>query len=466
MNSATQPIKNINSSVLGNVRNYGQIVTLLESLRPYSYEQSSLDRMQQLNMLLGNIVSGMDIILVGGTNGKSLTINFASKILKSEGFKVGVSYSSHFLNYNERTTVNNKVISTKDLTVTLNRVIDVAIDNKINATSFEVLTISSLLYLKNSNVDVALLEVGVGGKFDATNFCNPVISVITRIAKDHTDILGDDLDEITKQMLGISRSGYHFVSAEQSKLRLKKMKNIVESAGGIWVMPIRKLANLPYIYEQLYGRTVSLGEKIAQIYVVDFKGQFSPFLKGNLLAKEKGLRGRPTLEAKRQAEINPIKSLKTYWMKNFTLPRGYFDFLDKEKPSVLLDNSHNLDAFINFFLGIRLLNYQKPLRGIALVVGLSKSVDEVKVLKAIRYLMRKVSGNVYFVPLSDEPSFDVKELEELSKKYELKAKAFNNFKAAFDAAKSVVDEREGLLCVTGSAGIVADYWKMRNIKKI
>lgn len=466
MNSATQPINNTNKTVLGKVRNYGQIVTLLDSLRPYSYDQDVLDRMQKLNLLLGNVVEGMDIVLVGGTNGKSLTMNFASKILKSEGFKVGVSYSSHFLNYNERTVINDVFISNKDFTVTLNQVIDVAIDNKIDATSFEVSTIASLLYLKNSDVDIVLLEVGIGGKFDATNFCNPVISVLTRIAKDHITILGDDLDETTKDMLAIARKGYHFVSAEQSKLRLKKMKEIVEAGGAKWVMPIRKLASLPYIYEQLYGRTASLGEKIAQIYVEELKGQFSPFLKGNLLAKEKGQRGRPTLEAKRQAKINPIKSLKTFWMENFALLRGRFELLDKEKPSILLENAHNVDAFTNLFLGIRLLNYQKPLKGFALVIGLSKSVDEIEALKAIRYLMRKVNGNVFFVPLSDQASIDVKELEQKSKQYELKAKAFNNFQDAFEAAKTVVDEREGLLCVTGSAGIVSDYWKMRGIKKI
>ena len=83
-----------------------------------------------------------------------------------------------------------------------------------------------------------------------------------------------------------------------------------------WAMPIRKLAALPYVYEQLYGRAASLGERIAQIYVEDVRKKFSPFLRGNLLATQKGQRGRPTLEAKRNAELNPIKTLKKFWQED------------------------------------------------------------------------------------------------------------------------------------------------------
>jgi dihydrofolate synthase / folylpolyglutamate synthase len=465
MNAGTQTIIKSPKGGLGKVKNYSQVVSLLDSLRPFDYDEKVIGRMKELDKLLGTLSTKMDIVLVGGTNGKSLSIHFATKLLKEEGFNVGAAYSSHFLNYNERTAINYEQINNKDFTDNVNDVLDVAINNKIDSTSFEILTMASLLYFSKQNIDVALLEVGVGGKFDATNFCNPKISAISRVAQDNTSLLGEDLDEITNEMLEITRPGAWFISAEQSKLRLQKMKSWIESRGVKWSMPIRKLANLPYLYEQLYGRTASLGERIAQIYVEEVKDKFSPLLKGNILATKEGQRGRPTIEAKRQAELNPLKSLKTFWAEQFNLLKGRFELLDKEKPSILLDCAHNLDAFENLFLGIRLMHYQKPLKGLALVVGISKDINKIEAIKAIRYLTRKVSGDVLFVPLTDKDFHGVVELEAAAKEAGLKAKGFNSFDAAFEAAKQLVDSRDGLISVFGSTGLVSKYWQHRGIKK-
>ena len=462
----TQAQKNKSSVGLEKVRNYNEVVEYLNAKKRMDYDKKAIQRLKELDKHFDNVSTKMDIALVGGTNGKSLTIHFASKLLKEEGFKVGACYSSHFLNYNDHITVDFDTINNKDFTQIVNDVINVVESNKIDATSFEILIMASLLYFKSQNVDIALLEVGLGGKYDATNFCNPLISAVTRIAHDHTDILGTDLDEITSHMLEIARPNNWFISAEQSKIRLQKMKNWIEDERKAkWAMPIRKLANLPYIYEQLYGRTASLGERIAQIYIEDIKGKFSPFLRGNLLATQKGQRGRPTLEAKRQAELNPIKTLKSFWNDQFDLLKGRFELLDKEKPSILLDCAHNLDAFSNLFLGIRLLHYQKPLKGLALILGFDKSIDYVETLKAIRYLLKKVNGQLLFVPLpGNKESHDVNELVSKAKELNVKAKAFNSLEDAFQAAKNIAHERDGLICISGSNSLITKYWKNRGIK--
>ena len=451
---------------LGEIRNYNEVVEFLNSRRYMDYDEKVIQRMKQLDKLFDNVSSKIDTILIGGTNGKSLTIHFATKLLREEGFKVGAAYSSNFLTYNEQMVVDFQPISNKIFTDILNEVINVVKFNNIDATTFEIMTISSFIYFNSQKIDVALLEVGLCGKFDATNFCNPKISAVTRIAQDHTDILGNDLDQISFQMLDIARANNWFISAEQSKIRLQKMKNLAEERGIKWAMPIRKLANLPYIYEQLYGRTASLGERVAQIYVEDIKGKFSPFLRGNLLATQKGQRGRPTLEAKRQSELNPIKTLKNFWKEQFNLLKGRFEYLNKEKPSVLLDCAHNLDAFSNLFLGIRLLHYQHPLKGLSLVIGLEKTIDLFESVKLIRYLLKKVNGQVFFVPVPGNiPSHDVQELVVKSKELNIKAKAFNSFSEAFEAAKNAVDQRDGLVCISGSNKMITEYWENRGIKK-
>lgn len=462
----TQKIKKLNQTIPGKTRNYNEIIEFLDSRRAYDYNDKVLLRMKQLDTLFDNISNKIDTILVGGTNGKSLTIHFAAKLLKEEGFKVGVAYSSHFLNHTERMCVDFEAISSKDFTDILNEVINSVEFNKIDATAFEILTISSLLFFHAQNVDVALLEVGVGGKFDATNFCNARISAVTRIAKDHKKLFNDDLDNITFEMLEIAKPGSWFISAEQSKIRLQKMKELIENKGVKWAMPIRKLASLPYIHEQLYGKTASLGERIAQIYVEDVRGKFSPFLKGNLLATQKGQRGRPTLEAKRNAELHPIKTLKNFWADQFDLLKGRFEFLGKENPSILLDSAHNIDAFTNLFLGVRLMHYQKPIKGFSLIVEINNSMEQSEALKTIRYLLKKVSGQVFFVSLPGSSCHDPKELALKAKDFGIKAKACDNFMQALEIAKTVVDQRDGLICITGSNDIISEYWKNRGIKKL
>jgi dihydrofolate synthase/folylpolyglutamate synthase len=447
-------------------RSYNEVVEYLDSLPRAEYNESVISRMNVLNSFFDNVANKIDTILVAGTNGKSLTLHFASKLLKEEGLKVGLAYSSHMLTYNERISTDAQSISNKIFTDVINEVINAVELNNLQATAHEVLTMASLINFVNEKVEVAILEVRYGGKFDATNICNPKVAAITRVAEDNLGLLGDDLDNSAFEMLEVAKSGAWVISAEQSKIRLQKMKNLATERGIKWAMPIRKLASLPYIYEQLFGRVASLGERIAQIYVEDIKGRFSPFLRGNLLITQKGQRGRPTLEAKRQAEMNPIKTLKSFWAEQFDLIRGRFEMLDKENPSILLDNASNLDAFANLYLGIRLVHYQKPLKGLAIILGLSKKTDAIECCKLIRYLIKKVNGAVFFVSLpGDIESHDPEDLAKIAKDLNLKYKTCTSFSDAFEQSKASIDERDGLIAISGSQEMVSEFWKLRGIKK-
>lgn len=450
----------------GKSRNYNEVIDHLLSLKQYEYSQESRVRMKELDAYFDNVSSKIDIILVGGTNGKSSTIHFAGKLLKEEGLKVGSSYSGHFLTYNERIATNFQTIVNKPFADVVNEVINAAESKNINATAFEIITIAALNFFVAEKMDVAVVEVGYGGKLDATSIFKPCIAAITRIAEDQKGLLGNDLDAIAFEMLEIAKPDCWFISAEQSKIRLQKMKNWAEQHNILWAMPIRKLAALPYIYEQLYGRIASLGERIAQIYIEDIKKKFSPFLRGNLLATQKGQRGRPTLEAKRNAELNPIKTLKGFWNDEFSLLKGRFELLDKEKPSILLDNAANLDALSNLFLGIRLLHYQKPLKGLSIILGLNKAINAMETIKLIRYLLKKVSGQIFFVPLKGSThAHEAQDLAVMAKELNVKAKACSSFEEAFEQAKTIVDERDGLIAVAGSDELVSSYWHYRGIKK-
>ncbi len=469
MLTSVEQARKKSGSPLGKIRNYNEIIDHLSSLKSYEYSETAVQRMQQLDKALNSPSSNIDVILVCGTNGKSLTMHFAAKLLKEEQFKVGISYSSNFLSYNERIVLDFESIANKTFTDLLNEVINAAEQANIASTSYELLHMAAILHFVNEKQDAVIAEVGYGGRLDALCAFTPKIAALTRVADDQYGTLGTDLDQIAFEMLEIAKEKSWFISAEQSKIRLQKMKSLADSRGVLWAMPIRKLSALPYIFEQLYGRVASLGERIAQIYVEDIKHKFSPFLRGNLLATEKGRRGRPTLEAKRNSELNPIKTLKGFWTEEFSLLKGRFELLDKEKPSILLDNASNLDALNNLFLGIRLLHYQKPLKGLNIIMGLNKSVDATESLKLIRYLLKKVNGSMLFVDLpisANVPaSHSAEHLTTLAKDMNIKARACESLKEAFDLAKSNVDERDGLVVISGSSDLVTGYWHLRGIKK-
>jgi folylpolyglutamate synthase/dihydropteroate synthase len=288
------------------------------------------------------------------------------------------------------------------------------------------------------------------------------------VGDDATHTLGNDLDMIAKELVTVAQAGSLFISAEQSKIRLQRMKTWVEERGGVWAMPIRKLAPLPYMYEQLYGRTASLGERITQLYIETVLKRFSPFLRGNLLATQEGQRGRPTLEAKRNAEVNPIKTMKSFWKNQFSLIRGRFEVLDKEKPVVVLDNASNIDAFMNVFLGARLMHYQRPVKGFVMIMGVAASLQIELLLKSIRYLLKKVPGEVVFIPLHD-PNLTSHAPEDLlvrAREMNIRARSAQSLTHALQLAKESVDTREGLVVVTGAPSLVTEYWHVREMKKL
>ena len=448
-------------------RSYNEIVEFLDANWNTNTQDTTLNNLKQLDKALGSVSTKVNTILVAGSNGKSLTINFATPLLQAEGLTVGAFYMPHLLTYNERFAINKEHIANKAFTDLGNEVLNAAKDLTIELNSLEILTMMALLYFNANKVDVALLEVS--NLYNAPTICNAKITAITRITADDAGKTGLAIT----QMLELVKAGTHVISADQSKLSLQTMLTMVESKGAIWEMPIRKLAQLNYPFEQLHGRCAALAERIAQIYVNTILSKDSIVVSGSLLTKQKGQRGRPTLEAKRQQELNPRKTIEQFWKETEATLPARFQLLDKEKPTILLDNATNLDAFENLLLGIRLLYYQRPLKGLTLVIGCNNpDLNMLDFLKALRYFFKKTSGQVIVCPTqpiasqNNLVSWDVEKVTNEIKGMKIKAKSAKSFKDAFDMAQKSVDERNGLVVVTGSSAIITEYWQHKDIKKL
>lgn len=453
-------------------RNYNEIVEYLDAHWTASLQPKSLDRMKQLDQAFGYPSQKVQAILVSGTNGKSLTVHLTAKLLKEEGLKVGTFYSPHILNYNERIAVNHETISNKHFTEHANEVINTAEQLGLSLFSSEILTMMALLYFTEQKVDVAILEVR-DNAYDATNICHAKVATITRIAEDSVHSSHEDMLSIIHDRMSIVKQNTWVVSGDQSKVHLQYMQDLTQKQGGNWAMPIRKLAALTYPFEQLHGRCAALAERLAQMFVEHHLNVNATITADSLLSKQKGQRGRPTSEAKRQSELHPKKTLEQFWKEELNELPGRFQLLDKEKPTILLDNASNIDAFKNLLLGIRLLHYQRALKGLTIIVAAAKdTMHNEEFLKLVRYFFKKTSGQLLICPIEEslpgnheDTSWDVEQVTNDIKSMKVKARACKTFEEALDNAKKSVDERYGLVVVTGSQSIINNYWKLKGIKK-
>ena len=158
----------------------------------------NLDHFKALLEKLGNPQLKLKTVHIAGTNGKGSTTDYLRSILQTAGYKVGTFTSPHLEVHNDRIRINNVYISDEELLEYGNRFYTLIEENELSM--FEIDTLIAIYYFCEKNVDIALFEVGLGGRLDATNVILPLVSLITSIGYDHMDILGHTLEEILVQI--------------------------------------------------------------------------------------------------------------------------------------------------------------------------------------------------------------------------------------------------------------------------
>ena len=177
----------------------------------YSPELFNLDRMIEFAHYLGDPQKSYPIIHVAGTKGKGSVAAFCAGALQAAGYKVGLYTSPHLVDYAERIQINRQPISHPELIVLVDE-LRPFLDKGSQLTTFEITTALAFLYFARHGVDAAVIEVGLGGRLDATNIIIPQVSVITSLSYDHTQFLGDTLAEIAGEKAGIIKPGVPVVS--------------------------------------------------------------------------------------------------------------------------------------------------------------------------------------------------------------------------------------------------------------
>ena len=191
-------------SQAGKKRNLSEWLTWMEQCHPSEIELG-LDRIRQVAQNLAFDFTDSTVVTVAGTNGKGSTVSYLNSIYHQAGYSVGSFTSPHFIEYNERVRLNGLNASDELLCDAFEK-IDQA-RGEIPLTYFEFGTLAALVIFSEAKPDLVLLEVGLGGRLDAVNIIDADISVVTTVALDHTDWLGDDRDVIGYEKAGVFRSG-------------------------------------------------------------------------------------------------------------------------------------------------------------------------------------------------------------------------------------------------------------------
>lgn len=216
---------------------YSEALDYIYDLTKYGIKLG-LKNINYLLYFLGEPHKKLRIIHVAGTNGKGSTCSFISSILQSDGYKVGLYTSPHLVDFTERFKINGKSINKKkviELLVKIKPLIEKVANTPGygHPTFFEVITSMAFLYFYEEQVDFLVLETGLGGRLDATNVCEPLISVITHIDYDHMDKLGNSLKKIAREKGGIIKAEGIVISSEQKDEAYKEIRKIGEEKNAL-----------------------------------------------------------------------------------------------------------------------------------------------------------------------------------------------------------------------------------------
>lgn len=417
--------------------------SLTKNLR-YSPEKFNLSRMDLFLNYIGNPHQQYKSIHVAGTKGKGSTCAMLASIFNEANFKTGLYTSPHMIEFSERIRIGNNQISQKNIIKYVNE-FEPIINLIPELTTFEIVTGMAFKYFADQKVDLAVIEVGMGGRFDATNTINPVISIITSISHDHTLILGKSLGKIAYEKAGIIKPEIAVVVSRQ-KTAPKKV-----------IYEIAKEKNAQFIYAP------EVFQAISESYSLDGQS-FSISKDGSkILTIQISLLGDHQIDNAVSA-FACIEQLRNagYKIKNKDIQAGFqktkwpgrFEIVNK-KPLVIIDGAHNLDSFRKLKSTI---NKYLPKHEKIMVFGASEDKNVYKMLEVMQPILKML-----IITKSDHPrAMELKLIKEYSVNLGIPSKVIPKIEDALGEAYFLSDDFTVIL----AAGSIFIAGAVKNILKV
>ena len=402
----------------------------------FSEEAFNLNRMRNLVKALGSPEEKFPAVHIAGTKGKGSTGAMIEAALRAAGYKVGFYTSPHLIDFNERIQINRQPISHKQL-VDLVELIRGVIAIHADISTFDLTTALAFLHFARQEVDIAVLEVGLGGRLDSTNVISPLVSVITSLSMDHMKVLGDTLAKISFEKAGIIKAGKPVVVSPQKAEALEVIRKVAAERG----------ADLTVSAEVYPSRLIEHNLEKQKFSIRTASGVEEEFTIPLL--------GRHQIEN----AVTAYASLQVLNENGFAISTdairtgfaavdwpGRFEVLSN-KPMVIIDSAHNRDLAIKLAQAIR--DYLGD-RKIVLVFGASEDKDVAGMFAELLPLTQAV----VFTQSIHPRSFQADGLLEIANQYSGNVSAIVPLEDALARGLEMLDEQSALI-VTGSIFVAA-----------
>lgn len=414
--------------------------SLTRSLR-YSPEKFNLERMNRLVEMLGSPHTQYPVVHVAGTKGKGSTSALIAGVLQEAGYKVGFYTSPHMIDFTERIQVNRVPVTHAEL-VKLVEDLKPSVAQIEELTTFELTTAAGFLHFARQKVDIAVIEVGLGGRLDATNVVDPLISVITSLSMDHMNVLGDTLAKIAGEKAGIIKPGKPVVVAPQKQEATEVVERIAAERKSPLTKVDAKYQSVPVrssLKEQVFEIHGKKGGKVLPVGI-----EFSLPLLGAHQAQN-ALTAFAVLEMLQRMGWKIALEDIQHGFSQVKWP-GRFEILQND-PLVIIDSAHNLDSAEKLAQTVRDYLPGKPL---TLIFGASEDKDVAGMFKVLAPVSHKM-----IVTQSAHPrSFDSLQLGEIAKAYSPYVMVEPKLETALRKALQETP-RDGVVLVTGSIFVAA-----------
>lgn len=416
--------------------------SLARNLR-YSPEKFNLGRMEDFLELLGNPHEKYKVIHVAGTKGKGSTCALLASILTKNGFQTGFYSSPHMIDFTERIRIGEDQISNHEIVEYIN-LLDPLIKKVPELTTFEIITGMAFKYFADKRVDFAVIEVGMGGRFDATNVVHPEVSIITAISHDHTKVLGKTIKKIAFEKAGIIKKGIPVIVSRQKPTALEVIRNVAAERGSrmVYVVDTFKAEFVNYSLDGQDFKILKAGNKGIEINI--------PLLGDH--QTDNALTAFACIEELKDQGITINTDAIRSGFKNVKWP-GRFEIINK-KPIIIIDSAHNLDSVRKLKEAVKKYLPEKQL---ILIFGVSEDKEVASMLKLIKPLIKTL-----IITKSHHPrALELNKIKEIAEKIGISWIVEDEIKNAIGEALARSDDSTAILA-TGSifiAGAVKENFK-------
>ena len=410
---------------------YQEAVRELYNLQKFGIK-FGLSKTANLLKAMGNPQNGQKYIHIGGTNGKGSVASFVGSILKESGLKVGLYSSPHLVRFTERFRINDREISLEKAEALIRELARTFAPEE-PPTFFEATTAMAIAYFARENTDIAIMEVGMGGRLDATNVITPLVSVITNISMEHQFFLGLRLLDIAGEKAGIIKQGVELITGVTQPAVIKLFEAIAkEKATPLWRL----------------GKDARYRSTESGLHYYGLKRRLSglhPGIKGSYQARNAAL-ALATIERLEEKGITISDQDMINGIRKFSWP-GRMQVV-AEKPLIILDGAHNRAAMRAL---AKAFSSGFQYRRLILVIGVMADKEIGRLIREIVPISDYVIYTRPLYPRAANPEILAAEGSPLGKPGEV----VQVLTRALDKARAMADPRDAIV-ITGSLFTVGE----------